>query len=149
MMSLTIDPLAPGVYNLSGVINEYTDLTPLLKKPGSSLILNLKGISYINSLGVTRWLGMLRDLEVEGKSVEYQECSQPFLLQCSMVLTLTQGVKLSSGYVSHYCEDCAESFMQLVQFEKVNLSEIPSFPCPSCGKDTPMEDEDQLDFLKG
>ena len=147
MSDFTIEIDDNGTYFLSGRINEYSDLKILGESKNNPLLINLKGVTLINSVGVSMWMDFLRGILGKERAIEYFECSDIFISQCNMVPSLTKEITVHSCYGSFICEECDRDHMRLLQIKDVDINDLPTFPCPSCGSKMEIENDDQLDFL--
>ncbi len=129
------------VLTLEGVINERTNLDEVLKDvPEGKLIINLRGITRINSCGVRDWVNAIRPLA--GKcDIEYVECSRAIVDQLIMITNFLQPGRIVSFYAPYYCEECKKAHEVLVNIaehfdadEDFEDAEAPDFECPKCGK---------------
>ena len=141
-----------GVFFLSGVLDEYADLSSLTeaKEP---LRLNFKGISRFNSIGIR---GLLKFLFAWGsKGLIYEECPSEFVDQANMIPALLgakkQGV-IHSLFVPYECTSCdfdEELLAQTADLQKTLAAEgklVKS--CPSCGGKMEVPAESFFYFLK-
>ena len=81
-----------GVFFLSGVLDEYADLTALAEA-AEPLRLNFKGISRFNSIGIR---GLLKFLFAWGaKGLIYEECPSEFVDQANMIPALLEILNIS------------------------------------------------------
>ena len=147
MPDLTIQLMEDGTYTLTGRIDSQTDLTFLSETKENPVILNLKEVAKINSIGVRKWMDCLRTIQTQGKSIEYLECSEAFLMQCNMVPSFTKDVEVRSFYVPFYCENCRNDIPHLLLTAELGSGDIPTIPCPICGADMTIDDDSILDFL--
>lgn len=150
MTKLQIHPTEePGTLIVSGIVAADTDLSPLLESSAKHIILNLKGIVEITSIGVKKWVEGISQLQERGKTLEYQECPEVFVEQCNFVLELCQGVIIHSLQVSFICEDCEEYLLKTFKREDLDLDNLPpEILCPSCGEEMITEEGNVFDFLK-
>lgn len=137
-----------GVWELRGFVDANFEITPLLESTQQHLILNLANIVQINSIGIKKWAFMLRELYAKGKTLEFHECSEMFIMQCNFVPELHQGVKIHSFKVLFECEDCDEVEARYLKTDELNLDQLPPVMlCPACHKPMPTENSRVFDFL--
>jgi len=144
------------VLHLSGVINERTELNGLFDGiEGDTLIINLKGVTRINSCGVRDWVNAAKPLAAKF-TVTYEECSRAIVEQLNMIVNFLNSGKIVSFFAPYYCDSCDEEHEMLVviseHFEDeddLEEPEAPDFDCPKCGKTMEFnEDEDKyMSFL--
>lgn len=139
----------PEMYLLSGMIDAYLDISPILESSSPQLMLNLKGIKEINSVGVKKWVEAMQQLKGSGKSVAYQECSSSFVSQCNFVPELSAGIKVHSLYVIFECEECDEYLTKNIETKDLDFDNLPpDVSCPECNELMQTEDDVVFDFLK-
>lgn len=149
MFKLQIDRTEEeGVFILSGVIAADIDFSPFLQSPQPLIILKFEDIREITSMGVKKWVEGLHKLRQSGKTVEYQDCPEIFIEQCSLVLEMAEGVKVHSFEVTFVCEDCDEGKTKMLKTEELDLKNLPpSISCPSCRETMITEDTEPFNFL--
>ncbi|MGK5093796.1 hypothetical protein WDW89_17515 [Deltaproteobacteria bacterium TL4] len=148
MTILAINPVNPkGVYSVSGKVVAESDFSALLSAAQDHLVLILKEITEISSLGVKKWTETMQKLREKGKSLEYQECPEIFIEQCNMVSELCEGIKIHSFAVEFVCNDCDDGETRMLKMEELDLNDLPpAVPCPSCQEEMITEDPDVFDF---
>ncbi len=118
-------------YSISGDINAEF-VWPHAVETGDRVIrINLKGVQYINSVGVKNWL---RTFPFAGKKVELFEVNVHVMDAFNMAPAMQLGCQIKSFFVPVYCENCEEKF-ELIQTKDVDFSgetKIQLKPC-SCG----------------
>ena len=149
MTTLTIQPdKTAGRFFLSGEMNETLDLTPLMNTPARVLILNFKDMEFINSMGVKKWVNGIRALQAQGKTLEYEECSETFMGMCNMVPAFTQGVTVRSFEVVAQCPQCRKYLFKLLKTQELDRNALPfEMTCTGCGT-TALLDESTFAFME-
>lgn len=123
---------------LKGVIDEDTEFEAL-KKAGSNLVINFKGVTSINSCGIRTWVNFMKDLA--SAKIVYEECPPLIVRQMNMVPSFMSHAKVTSVYVPYVCDECESETMTLVTHDKFgngNPSIPESMTCTSC-KEGEME----------
>lgn len=95
-----------GVVHLSGVLNEYADLSSLLGHQ-TPLRLNLRGLTRLNSIGIRNFLKFLADWG--SAAIVYEECPSEFVDQVNMIPALMgskNNAKIESFFVPFECLKC-------------------------------------------
>lgn len=142
------------VLTLEGVINERTNLDDILQdtQPGK-LIINLRGITRINSCGVRDWVNAIRKLAGKNE-IEYVECSRAIVDQLIMITNFLQPGRIVSFYAPYHCEECAEPHEALINIsehfdpdEDFEDAEAPEFECPKCGKVMEFAEDESAYFF--
>ena len=126
-----------GVYHLSGVLNEYADLSPLLKA-AEPLRLNMSQVSRLNSIGIRNFLKFLADWGPKG--FVYEQAPSEFIDQINMIPALL-GLKhhgtVKSLFVPYECAKCEHEedvLSDLADYTAVKTGgEPPKRKCPKCG----------------
>ena len=122
------------VVMLKGVIDEDTDFDAI-KKLGSPLVFNFKGVTSINSCGIRTWVNFLKEL---GKTdISYEECPPLIVRQLNMVPSFQGTAKVLSVFVPYVCDNCDTEKLVAVTAEKFagGAKGVPeSFTCDSCKK---------------
>ena len=139
-----------GRFYLSGAIDAHLDLSPLFQTPPSRLLLHLKEIQQINSIGIKKWIELTQRLQQQGKTIECQECPPLFIRQCNFVQEFHRFILISSFQVAFVCEDCGQEVLKLLKRDELDLDDLPpDVPCPSCQIPMITESEDVFNFLQG
>ena len=113
------------------------------------MVLNLKNITVINSIGVKHWYESIPELQSHGKSLEYQECSFCFIWQCSLIPAMRKNIKITSFETEFYCEECDEETSKMLIVDQLDLDHLPpKLPCPHCNAIMTAERQRIFEFLK-
>ena len=141
-----------AILQLSGTIDEQTDFDKIFEglEGTKKLIINLKGVTMINSCGVRDWVNKMKEIG-DSFEIEYVECSSAIIEQLNMITNFLSSGKIVSFYAPYYCEDCDKERNKLIVIEEQFPSEedreepeAPDFDCPDCGKTMELsEDEDE------
>ncbi len=120
---------------LSGVIDEFAELMPLVERTASPVTVDLGGVEFINSVGVRQWTGFLRALLARGP-VTLRNCSEPMVLLFNMATVTVDGAVVESLQAPYACTHCsADEQIELVVARDLTegaSSTTPEFPCKSC-----------------
>ena len=107
MSSLDIKITESGgtiLVNLSGQINEDSEMGDLKDLKGKKLILNLKNINHINSCGIREWIEFQKEHLVFDE-IEYEECPQVIIEQMNIVAGFIHANgKITTFYAPYYSE---------------------------------------------
>ena len=128
-----------GVYHLSGVLNEYADLSPLLKAT-EPLRMNMSQVSRLNSIGIRNFLKFLADWG--NRKFVYEQAPSEFVDQINMIPALL-GLKhhgaVKSLYVPYECGNCENEedvLSELSDYAAIKTGgEPPKRKCSKCGSD--------------
>jgi len=123
-----------GVHFLSGELNEYSDFEGM-KNATPPLILNMKGVERLNSIGIRNLLKFLNNWG--SQPFVYQECRAEFIDQINMIPALL-GVKnvgkVETLFAPFECDNCSFEEEVLGKAEDFEGDE-PVRPCPKCGSE--------------
>src|SRR5437868_10514204 len=103
---MSVSVAATGV-ELKGAIDEAAQLVPLVAHARSGrLVLDLAGITFINSIGVREWVHMQREAAAKGVRIELRRVAEVIIHQLNIV-PAARGVSIvSSFYAPYQCEAC-------------------------------------------
>jgi anti-anti-sigma regulatory factor len=126
-----------GVLTLVGEIDDQATLSDLVDQIGPRVVIDLKGVRFINSVGVREWIVFLGALAERGTKIILRACSEPMVHQMSMVVEARGSAEVESFCAPFLCDDCA-SERSLVLDVAQNLAElkarrVPPQKCPDCG----------------
>ncbi len=129
------------VLQVSGTLDENSDLTPLTQANLPELRLDLSGVRRVNSFGVRAWMTAIREIP-SSVPLYYMHCSPPIIDQCNMIMGFRGHAQIVDFYAPLICDDCDVQKSLLFQTSLcVSLGgRLPPFECPECGE--PMEIDD-------
>src|SRR3954463_10881284 len=125
---------------LAGTIDETVKLTDLVAHAQNGrLILDLAGITFINSIGVREW-GYMQQAAAKAKvALELRRVVEPIVHQLNIV-PAARGVSLvTSFYAPYECDECDREFDMLIDV-RVHGNDLarmqpPTLKCPDCGEE--------------
>lgn len=125
---------------LAGRIDETVRLVDLVDhaKQGR-LILDLGGITFINSLGVREWCHMQQAAANAKVAIELRRVAEPIVHQLNIV-PATRGVSMVTSFFAPYeCDECDRDHEMLldVRLHGSDLARMraPVLKCPDCRED--------------
>jgi anti-anti-sigma regulatory factor len=129
---------------LQGEIDDQATLSDLADQLGKKVVIDLRGVRFINSVGVREWILFLGLLNDRGKKIVLRSCSEPMVHQMSMVVEARGSAEVESFCAPFLCDDCA-SEQSLVLDVKSNLADlkaknVPPQKCPDCGGQMTFDD---------
>jgi anti-anti-sigma regulatory factor len=129
-------------WRLEGRIDEQACLGPLADQvTAPALVLDLEGITFINSAGVREWIGLLRGLQRRRVQVTLDRCPEIIVRQLNLIEVARESAMVSSVFVPYDCGLCGEEAARLLsRGELLDVRALGLFPeclCPACGE--PME----------
>lgn len=140
-------------YMLTGVIDELSDFSELLKATDGSVKLDLQGIQRINSYGIKNWILMLNKLQE--KNITFINCPVCFIEQINLVPGIQGRAKVDSFFLPFFCPECEEEYSVKVSFEESKkdgfVDELDDkYNCKECDSKMEFYDDVELyfDFLQ-
>ena len=147
---MTVVPNADQLL-LAGSIDESAKLTDLLTHAQNGrLVLDLAGITFINSIGVREWCYMQNAAAKQKIAIELRRVAEPLVHQLNIV-PAARGVSLvSSFYAPYECDECDHEFMMLLDVRTygTDLAKMraPTLKCPDCGEELVFAHPPELYF---
>lgn len=132
-------------------VSNFSELIPLLKSP---VIFDLFQLRYLNSIGVSRWINLLRQIPADVE-VSYERCSVTFCMQAGFISAILGEGRITSLIAPFECLDCRlEEECELevsTGDDGTGLPPLPTVPCPSCRSEMTFADlpEQYFSFLRG
>jgi len=124
---------------LRGAIDERFDLIGWGHELPSPLAIDLGGVEFINSAGMSQWVHFLGEAVTRGP-VRLRHCSEPMVTLFSMVTDAVGGATVESIQAHYDCAGCGrEQVVELmVEQDLVERApdgnvKMPDRPCPECG----------------
>ena len=130
---------------LTGSIDEAAELLTLLDRARDGrLVLDLAGITFINSLGVRDWIRMQIQAQKAGTAIELHRVSEPIIHQLNMIVATRGKSHVASFFAPYACDACGREESLLVDAEAhhdalVRL-EAPTMKCPECAAQMAFND---------
>ncbi len=140
------------VISLSGVMNEDAKFEPIDLSKASELVLNLSGITLINSIGIRNWLKWSAGFPTDRK-IKLTNVPKAMIDQANMLSNFfPKNSVFESFEVPYYCASCEKSHSVFYEIQAANTAEQvkDSGSCPKCGSATELDvlKESYLRFLK-
>lgn len=129
---------------ISGPIDESARLPELLgRATGGRLVLDLGGVTFINSLGVRDWIRMQTAAQRTGVAIELRRVAEPVIHQLNMIIA-TRGARVSSFFAPYACDGCGREESMLIDAiaHARGLAELspPAMTCVECGAQMAFND---------
>jgi anti-anti-sigma regulatory factor/DNA-directed RNA polymerase subunit RPC12/RpoP len=127
-----------GVLMLAGAVDETAGLNALLgRAEAGKLVLDLGGITFINSLGVRDWIRMQAAATQQGIKIELRRVAEVIIHQLNMIIATRGTSDVTSFYAPYACDACGREETVLVD-AVANASQLqalqpPAITCPECG----------------
>ena len=129
---------------VNGELTENANLSALAAEGSKEIILDLSGVTRINSPGVREWIAFVNDLAERRTDLVLEKCSVPFVNQLNMISNFRGKGSVSSVFAPYFCPQCSKEERRLVVLSVDPRAQIAApFPCPACA--TPMDFDDLLD----
>ena len=130
---------------LTGAIDESAALHELLARArGGRLVLDLAGITFINSLGVRDWIRMQAAAQQAGIAVELRRVSEPLVHQLNMIIAARGAAQVTSFYAPYACDACGREESLLIDAvahrERLLRLDPPPMTCPECAAQMAFND---------
>lgn len=118
---------------LSGRIDESARLDEVAAAVDESVIIDLEGVEFINSMGARNWVNMMRAFADRAVAVTLRRCSEVIVFQMNMILEARMGAKVESVLAPYECEDCGDERFALLEVSTDLVREQPTRECEECG----------------
>ena len=144
MSRMQVQP-AEGQLLLSGAIDETAGLMELLDRAeGGQLVLDLAGVSFINSLGVRDWIRMQLSATQRGIRIELRRVAEVIVHQLNMIIATRGTSHVASFFAPYACDRCGreESLVVDAVANAAQLAQLqpPPQTCPECGSPMAFND---------
>ena len=138
-----------AIYELSGVIDELADFSPL-KADRKIVVLDFEAVDRVNSYGVKKWLVAMKALAA-GASLRYRRCPVGIVEQVNMVSGLHEVAQIESFYLPYGCQCHEDEVRQLVTTAEAKApgfidSLNERFACSRCDRKLEFADDEGIYF---
>src|SRR4051812_24708825 len=141
---MTIDAQGDALL-LAGSIDESADLHELIGRArNGKLVLDLGGVTFINSLGVRDWIRMQAAAQKGGLDVELRRVAEVIVHQLNMIIATRGNARVTSFFAPYACDACGREESLLIdavanQAALVSL-QPPPMTCPECSAQMAFND---------
>lgn len=135
-----------GVFYVSGKIDEFFDFQVFLDSKNEELIIDLKGLKAINSIGIKGWL--LMNKNIKGKNGTLRNL--PFFLvdQMLMIDNLRGEFKIESIKLPYFCEGCDDEVQFDFMVKDIKENGIPEIKkCPECDSEASFDEAESVERI--
>jgi anti-anti-sigma regulatory factor len=123
------------VFVIAGALDEKAQLQPLLRWSSSKrVILDLAGVTFVNSLGVREWVRLQAAARDAGVRLELRRVAEPLVLQLNVVPAARIASDVTSFYATYICDACGEEQPELIEVASLADMKPPVRACRACGK---------------
>jgi anti-anti-sigma regulatory factor len=140
------------VFVITGAIDERVQLQPLLRWcTGKTLVLDLAGVTFINSLGVREWVRLQAAARDAGVTLELRRVAEPLVLQLNVVPAARLASDVKSFYATYLCDTCGEEQLELLEVAELAGHKPPVRACAACTQPATLAEPPDLyvSFLSG
>lgn len=137
MSRLQVQP-GDGQLLLAGAIDETAGLMDLLARAQNGrLVLDLGGVTFINSLGVRDWIRMQAAATQQNIQIELRRVAEVIIHQLNMIIATRGTARVTSFFAPYACDRCGreESLLIDAVAHAAQLAQLqaPAMACPECG----------------
>ncbi|HEY4057087.1 MAG TPA: hypothetical protein VGM39_10790 [Kofleriaceae bacterium] len=141
---MTIDPQGDALV-IAGAIDESAALHEMTSRArGNRLVLDLAGVTFINSLGVRDWIRMQSAAQAAHLHVELRRVAEPLVHQLNMIIATRGNAAVTSFYAPYACDACGREESLLIDAvanaAALTRLEAPPMTCPECGAQMAFND---------
>jgi anti-anti-sigma regulatory factor len=134
---ITIDRQGEVVV-LAGAIDETARMGELLGLAHAGrLVLDLGGVTFINSLGVRDWIHFQSAAQKAGIAIELRRVSEPVVHQLSMIIATRSASRVISFFAPYACDGCGREDSLLIDAiahaDELVRQQPPTMVCSECG----------------
>jgi anti-anti-sigma regulatory factor len=135
------------VFVIAGAIDERAQLVPMLQWiSGKVLMLDLAGVTFINSLGVREWVRLQTAAREAGVTLELRGVAEPLVLQLNVVPAARAASVVTSFYATYLCDACGEEQPELIEVAQVADLKPPVRACRACTRPSQIAEPPELYF---
>ena len=123
---------------IKGAIDEAAGLADLLDRARDHrLVLDLGGVTFINSLGVRDWIRLQASAQRQGIAVELRRVAEPLVHQLNMIVATRGNARVTSFFAPYACDTCGREDSLLIDAithaRGLSQLEPPAMTCAECG----------------
>ena len=123
---------------LVGAIDETASIPELVARARNGrLVLDLAGVTFINSLGVRDWIRMVQLAQQRNVALELRRVAEPIIHQLNMIIATRGTAHVTSFFAPYACDKCGREDSLLVDAVAnqalLARGEVPPQTCPECG----------------
>ena len=144
------------MFLVGGPIDERAQLQPLLRwAHGTTLVLDLAGVTFVNSLGVREWVRLQAAARDAGVTLELRRVAEVLMYQINIMPAARTASVIRSFFATYVCDVCGNEQSELLDVarDKVLLAagKAPPAPCTACGMGARISEAPELyvSFLSG
>jgi anti-anti-sigma regulatory factor len=137
------------ILTITGDVVEGVDFATLIDKTAPDTVLNCKGVTRLNSVGVKAWIGYFQKEWKQGTKFRFVECSPAVVEQINLIMNFSCGGTVESMYLPFSCVACKKNLAALFKVEDLKRAGLkpPTIKCTHCGGQAPFDDIPEEYFL--
>lgn len=144
------------VFVVGGAIDERAQLMALLRwATGKHMVLDLGGVTFVNSLGVREWVRLQTAAREAGVTLELRRVAEVLVYQLNIVPAARAASTIASFLATYVCEVCGNEQAELLDVARdralLEAGKAPPAPCQACGMGAQISEPPELyvSFLSG
>jgi len=144
------------VFVVAGAIDERAQLTALLRwANGKRMVVDLGGVTFVNSLGVREWVRMQTAAREAGVTLELRRVAEVLVYQLNIVPAARSASSIASFFATYVCDVCGNEQSELLEVARdralLEAGKAPPAPCRACGMGARIAEPPELyvSFLSG
>jgi hypothetical protein len=123
---------------LSGALDETAQLPELAGRArGGRLVLELSGVTFINSLGVRDWIRFQQAAQKQKIDLELRRVAEPIVHQLNMIVATRGQARVTSFFAPYACDRCGREDSLLIDAvthrDRLSRLDPPPQTCSECG----------------
>lgn len=138
-------------YTLAGVIDETVNFASSFPGSESSMTLNCKEVSRINSVGIKLWREHFQKVRQAGGALKFKELSPPLVSTLNYLSDFIEKKEIESICAPFLCSKCNAITLQTLTLDQAKkyLSSQPKVACNQCKTDAEFDEipEEYFAFL--
>ena len=140
-----------GIFLIAGSIDERAQLADLVGRAAHGmLVLDLGGVTFINSLGVREWVRLQTAARLASIRVELHRVAEVLIHQLNIVPAARAAADVKSFYATYVCEHCGEEQLELLDVATHHAAlaalQPPPVTCRACKRPAVLAAAPELYF---
>jgi hypothetical protein len=143
-LRVAVERREPGLecVRLAGSISEGADLAGMFANIKSDVVINMREVERMNSMGVHRWIPLLEECG-RRVTVLLEELSYAVVMQANCVANLIRPTAVRSLMAPYFCSQCNQARMMVVPAAEVaTTTGVPARTCEACGASMEFDELD-------
>lgn len=137
--ALSFTRIAEHHWKLDGELTERADFSLLQSVVRSPVTFDLRGIRYLNSAGVQRWVRFIEAIASHGPH-RFVGCSQSVVTQLNLIPNFNQGATIVSVMAPFLCPKCDQESDIEIQCDSSGPVTLSAQICEQCGEELQFSD---------